>query len=195
MADAINLRDIEPLFTAVTAEQEALVRDNEMHEKAITQNNEKLLILRAKASAFQEVMNMSPSLSSLSSATATLFPTIEKGDPKDSHKPRVYANRRMRLGAKKRVVYELVRMGVATFDAVNEAVKFSSLDIDHRYVREVFRSGKLDGDFVDGEGGSIILTPEGIEIMDKAPKPMDWVLYETAMYAALAPDYEYRNHD
>jgi hypothetical protein len=195
MADAINLRDIEPLFAAVTAEQEALVQDNDAHEKAIAQNNEKLLILRAKASAFQEVMNISPSLSLFDSATVTLVPSSGSSAPKESNKPRVYANRRMRLGAKKRVIYELVRMGVATFDAIYEAVKFSSLDIDHRYVREVFRSGKLDGDFVDGEGGSIVLTPEGIEIMDKAPKPMDWVHYETAMYAALAPDDEDRYRD
>ena len=194
MAEAINLTDIKPLIAAVVAEQEALVRENESLKKAIAKNNEKLMILDAKASAFQEVMSMT-SRQNLFDVPAIPLALDETKSPKANGNPRVYTNRRMRLGAKKRVVYELVMMGKGSFDSINETIERSSLDIDHRYVREVLRSGKEDGDFGDSEDGSVILTPAGREIVEKAPRPMDWKTYQVAMYAALAPDDEDRDYD
>lgn len=195
MFDTINLKGIEALISTAAAEQDMLAQENQSHELAIIKNNEKLVILQAKIDAYRDVLNMPVSAQIAAHTPSTpLFEQVAMTTT-SAHKSRTYSSRRMRLGAKKRVIYELVRMGVATFDAVNDAVKFSSLDIDQRYVREVFRSGKLDGDFVDGEAGSIVLTPQGIEIMDKAPKPMDWTLYEAAMYEALAPDDEDRYRD
>ena len=188
MSGTINFGGIDALISTAAAQQEALVQDNHAHEMAIVKNNEQLVILQAKIGAYHDVMNMQLHESaSVSTAPAQLFnmqPTV----PKVKDKRRIYANRRMRLGAKKRVVYKLIMMGKNTFDDINEVIGRSSLDIDHRYVREVLRSGKEDGDFEYCEDGSVVLTPEGRGIIEKAPKPMDWLAYELPIRAALAPD-------
>ena len=170
------------------------MRDNQAHELAIAKNNEQLLILQAKIGAYRDVMNIQPLEPASASASTTPLFNLSPSVPKANPKPRVYSNRRMRLGAKKRVVYELIMMGKNTFDDINEVIGRSSLDIDHRYVREVLRSGKEDGDFDHSEDGSITLTPEGREIIEKAPKPMDWASYEVPLHAALAPDDEDRDY-
>lgn len=186
MAGIINFSDVEALIASVTIEQEALVRDNEAHGLAITINNEKLLFLRAKVAAYHDVMGIKGDAdditSELVSGTAHAV-NLSQNNPKR----RVYTNRRMRLGAKKRVVYELISMGIASFNSINEAISQANIDIEHSYVRDILRTSKEDGDFSDKDDGTLVLTLEGREILDNAPKPIDWSQYEAGLRVALAP--------
>lgn len=86
-------------------------------------------------------------------------------------------SRRMRLGSKKRVVYELIEAGVDTVQRINAYLTDSALDIDSRYIREVVRSGMSEGDFSGDLEGGISITSGGKEIMTKAPLAGDWDEY------------------
>ncbi len=89
--------------------------------------------------------------------------------------------RRMRLGSKKRVIYQLIEAGANTLYVLNNYITDSLLDIDSRYVREVVRSGLSDGDFAGDLEGSFTITTAGQEIMTKAPYANDWGRYIEAV--------------
>ena len=86
-------------------------------------------------------------------------------------------SRRMRLGSKKRVVYELIEAGAGSLQLINNHLTDSSLDIDSRYVREVVRSGISEGDFSGDLEGKLVITASGKEIVSKAPHAGDWREY------------------
>lgn len=91
--------------------------------------------------------------------------TIDAGD-----KPR----RRMRLGTKKRVVFQMIASGVTSPTAISEAVQWT--DIDPRFLRDCFRSAALDGEIIGGAEG-YALTELGAELLEKAPISKDWDQY------------------
>lgn len=88
--------------------------------------------------------------------------------------------RRMRLGAKKRVVYTLVASGFETLKELNFAVK--GYDIDSRYIRDVIRKAIKCGDILGDIDDRFIMSDSGKEILAKAPMPKDW----TEVYNMLA---------
>jgi hypothetical protein len=82
--------------------------------------------------------------------------------------------RRMRLGPKKRVVFQMIANGVTSLAAISDAVR--KTDIDARFLRDCLRSGALDGEIVGGAEG-YALTELGAELLEKAPISKDWDQY------------------
>ncbi len=86
----------------------------------------------------------------------------------------VPSKRRMRLGPKKRVVFQLIANGVTSFAAISKAVQRT--DIDVRFLRDCFRTAAVDGE-IFGNAESYTLTALGAELLEKAPVSKDWDQY------------------
>ncbi len=85
--------------------------------------------------------------------------------------------RRMRLGAKKRVIYQLIQSGVADFDMLEECLR--GVDkLDARYARSVVRSAINLGDMEGDVDQAFALTAFGRDILARAPLPSNWDEFE-----------------
>lgn len=87
--------------------------------------------------------------------------------------------RRMRLGAKKRMIYELVALHYSNLKILNECL--ANTDIDQRYVRDVVRVAINESDMDGDVDLSFSLTGGGRKILNKANKPNDWSEYEPVL--------------
>ena len=96
----------------------------------------------------------------------------------------------MRLGVKKRIIYSMVNSGLGSEEKINEILKYSDLDIDSRYIREVVRTAIAEGDYSQDENGNLNLTASGREIFNNAPLPKGWKESETLLDDAMRPDPE-----
>lgn len=92
--------------------------------------------------------------------------------------------RRMRLGSKKRVIYQMVADGLHSLSALDDTLRHFDRDIDARYVREVIRNGMGEGDFAGNLEGEFSVTEGGKGILAKAPKPRDWMDWQNALNKA-----------
>ncbi|MEM9377781.1 MAG: hypothetical protein AAGA72_16295 [Pseudomonadota bacterium] len=89
--------------------------------------------------------------------------------------------RRMRLGAKKRAIYTLVAKQVCTLDQIaTHLTVLNDTDIDRRYIRDVVRDAINDGDMQGDIDHQFVMSEAGREILEKAPVPTGWDLYEDA---------------
>jgi len=94
------------------------------------------------------------------------------------------AVRRMRLGSKKRVIYQMVADGLTSLEAIEDMLHYSDLHIDERYAREVIRKGMVSLDFAGGLKGEFNITEGGKGILAKAPKPKDWLTWSNLLNEA-----------
>lgn len=121
---------------------------------------------------------------------------LEKADTKSSDQPHnqqseenvkpAERQRRFRLGAKKRVVFQLVNNFATSLRHIEQAV--TGYDIDPRYIREVVRTSITEGDMSGDVEGAFEITSNGIEMLQKAPLPKDWDAYNTIFEEQKAPD-------
>lgn len=102
------------------------------------------------------------------------------------------AARRMRLGSKKRVIYQMIAWSVDSVEEIEHHLRYSDLDIDARYARDVVRNGITKGDFSGVIDGKIVTTPAGDEILKKAPLPKDWDEFEPGLMEIFRSDDEDR---
>lgn len=100
-----------------------------------------------------------------------------KSDKKDE--------RRMRLGAKKRVVYSLIKNGFETVGSITKAL--SGTDIDVRYIRDVIRKSIACKDVLGDIDDRFLLSEDGKELLQKSPLPKDWGQYEILAMKAPHP--------
>lgn len=91
--------------------------------------------------------------------------------------------RRMRLGSKKRVVYQLVAQGFETIETLTRQLGGSV--IDARYIRDVVRDAINDDDMHGNLDDKFILSDFGKELLENAPFPKDWSDFESL--TAVAP--------
>lgn len=101
------------------------------------------------------------------SATTNSSETVE--EPLDS--------RRMRLGAQKRAIYELIAQNPYGLNVEMTADISRQWNIEAKYVRDMIRQGVSD-DYIDmDEDGDLSLTVHGSELLERAPLPRDWDQY------------------
>jgi len=114
---------------------------------------------------------------------------VNQSDPSIGASPNSKStdSRRMRLGAKKRVIYSLVINGFETVKALTSTLKESN--IDRRYIRDVVRRAISSGDMLGEVDDKFILSESGKALFNGAAKPKDWQQYE--VYASKMP---YRPH-
>ncbi len=91
--------------------------------------------------------------------------------------------RRMRMGAKKRLVFQLVKMGADDLRSVQRHLPDS---FNPRYARAVVRDALEEGDMTGDLENEFELTPLGEELLEKAPIPKGWNLYDDVLDAAAA---------
>ena len=92
--------------------------------------------------------------------------------PKDDKQ---IASRRIRLGAKKRVVFQLIKQGIRSQNDLVEKLRNS--DVDARYIRDVVRQGVEEGDIEIDPLDGLTLSKFGEELLSKANLPVDWSKY------------------
>lgn len=89
--------------------------------------------------------------------------------------PKPPEKRRMRLGAKKRAIYVLMKNGFGSVDEIAE--KLGGSDIKRGYARDVVRSAFDAGDLTGDIDGQFEMTKEGKKILALAPIPSGWRKY------------------
>jgi len=156
------------------AEAEAIVQtEREAVRRGIAEVadlQEKLDLARASLAQKQASLNTAEKL-------VALFSNTDTTDSNKDLKPK----RRMRLGSKKRVVYELVSKEVGNLKQLEKHLTvLSNLDITKTYIRDVVRVAIENQDMQGELDRSFIITPQGREILEKAPKPSDWGAYKQA---------------
>lgn len=103
----------------------------------------------------------------------SINPTNEPEE--DSLEP---SGRRMRMGTKKRAIYQAVANGWGE-SALLEGL-LSAAEVEPRYVRDVLR-GAVDAQDMRDDGGKYSLTESGAELLAKAPIPRDWSKYDAIL--------------
>jgi hypothetical protein len=84
------------------------------------------------------------------------------------------SRRRMRLGPKKRVIFQLVANGIRSLSAISSAVQGTG--IDARFLRDCLRTAVIEHELsVNAE--DYALTVLGSELLEKSPISRDWELY------------------
>ena len=82
----------------------------------------------------------------------------------------------MRLGSKKRVVFQMIADGLESIEDVSEHLHES--DISSRNVRDIVRDGIRKGDIHGEVEGRFLLSEFGNELLAKAALEDDWDKYE-----------------
>lgn len=155
-------------------------------EDAISEGHKKILNIKAQQEELAESLRYAAAkqdgLEEALQIMRSTAPDISDPDDMDIDGT---DKRRMRLGAKKRVVYELVAIGFDSIEMITNLTQES--DVDGRYVRNVVRQALSLGDMAGDIEEIFYLTPAGEEILANAPLPENWDRYST-LISNEAPD-------
>ncbi len=160
-----RIDDLRSKVASIQAEVDETEGEIEALHDTIAKKGTHLATLLVKLGAFQE-------------AFAIVSPQAEVSEPQEIQSEPPQSKRRMRLGAKKRVVFLLIASGdYPNSEAIIGFLEEQRSDIDARYVREILRAGVADGDFSGSPEGFVSITDSGMELVENAPEPSDWVKY------------------
>lgn len=174
MNQATKISEITNLVNEARASCEVL-RDEARHKRAeLAEIESKFSIESAK-------------LEGLEQALSILVPSQSEVAKKE-RRP-VTKGRRMRLGAKKRVVLEMVQLGLNTTMRIEDFIGVYKINIEARTVKDTVRKSLSVGELVGDFAGSFVLSQEGKEKLLKSPLPKDWYEFQEAL-AAIEADME-----
>jgi hypothetical protein len=150
-------------------------------EKAINDLRRDIENLTVQAEALKnEISHKTATLDGMCHVYGLLSPAEKQNGISDFSRK----NRRMRLGAKKRVIYQLVAEGPARLDSID--ARLINYGIDSRLVRDVVRVALSDGDMVGSIESHVAIAKQGEELIKKAKMPDDWEDY-SIIFSNTAP--------